>query len=678
MTIGKKNITLKLHWSYYLLAAIVLLTIYSYRFIFTQSYDFNYLEDFYNYSQWVVPQSPRIMGDGELYSYAAGTLLQGDDPFRVNPEVPPLGKYLYSLSILIFSNPLITSVLMYIAVVICFYHLAKHIYGSSIKTNLLTTIFASSAILITQIQDSTLDLPQVLFFITYLLSVKYLIKNKPEKTWSLPVILSGILLGIFSAIKAPLLTPLIIIYTLYLFRKNNITKYILPIIIVGFLTYLASYFQYFFLGNSLISWVKNQLWILNFYKNSQATKTPLSVISYLISGYFYKDKVLTYVPEWNLSWLFGFILMFKKLKNISISQKEEINDIKLLLLILIIFFLFTPFSKRYVLLILPLLILLLGQIQKKLLLIPFVFIHLLHYLFFIQTESIKPITNFRTRIQEQRYEDAYQHLTKDSKKNISRQSFTSTLRKVDESLQVSSAEVSLKNPPIISSNSIINSPFSISRFTPIGNYQLDRKINLIKENNQWLVEWDWQIVSPEFTASDTLLMEIESVIGGNLVTADNRQLSWSGEKDYLFILGLDHQDNELFQHVSNITGVEFDKIRAKTYVKSDVGAKIPIGFIGWDVNLESLNQVIDNKNIIIEKRIGRLYPQGLIDRKYLKKIQLVEREHPEIFPTVGGEIYLIKSDKTIPIFKSISISGKNVVLDQEIHQVLDENAAILF
>ena len=79
----------------------------SYRFVFTQGYDLNYLEDFYNNSQWVVPQSPRIMGDGELYSYAAGTLLQGDDPFRVNPETPPLGKYIYSLSILIFSNPLI-------------------------------------------------------------------------------------------------------------------------------------------------------------------------------------------------------------------------------------------------------------------------------------------------------------------------------------------------------------------------------------------------------------------------------------------------------------------------------------------------------------------------------------------------------------------------------------------
>ena len=268
MIFGKNKISFKSHWSYFLLVAVVFLTIYSYRFIFTRSYDFNYLENFYNNSQWVVPQSPRIMGDGELYSYAAGTLLQGDNPFRVNPETPPLGKYIYSLSILIFSNPLIFSVLMYLAVVVCFYYLARHIYGSSTKTNILTTIFASSAILITQIQDSTLDLPQVLFFIAHLLSVIYLIKNKPKNIWSLPIILSGVLLGIFSAIKVPLITPLIIIYDFYLFRKNDLTKYIFPIIIVGFFTYLTSYFQYFLLGNSIIDWAKNQLWVLNFYKNS--------------------------------------------------------------------------------------------------------------------------------------------------------------------------------------------------------------------------------------------------------------------------------------------------------------------------------------------------------------------------------------------------------------------------
>jgi len=677
MIFGKGKISFKSHWLFFLLALIVFLTIYSYRFIFSKGYDYSYLEDFYNHSQWVVLQSPRVMGDGELYSFAAGNLLRGADPFSVNPETPPLGKYLYSLSIIIFNNLLIMSVLMYLAFIVCFYYLTKHIYGSSTKTNVLTIIFASSAILITQIQDTVLDLPQALFFTAHILSVIYLIKNKPEKTWSLLTILSGLLLGIFSATKVPLITPLILIYDFYLLRKNNLIKYILPIIVVGFITYLASYFQFFFLGNSVIDWLKNQLWIFNFYKNSKAPKTPLSVISYLISGYFYKDKILTYVPEWNLSWLFGFLLIFKKFKNAPTAQKEEINHIKLLLLILIVFFLFTPFSKRYVLLILPLLILLLGQIQKKLLLYSFTFIHLLHYSFFIQSESTRPITAFRNRIQEQRYQDAYEHLTSNSKSSISRESFTTILRRADEHLQVSSVEVGLNNPPTISSKKSITLPFSINRLTPIGNYQLDRNIILNKEKSQWLVEWDWQIVSPEFSPNDSFSIEVESVVGGNLTTADNRQLSWSGEKDYLFILGLDNKDDQLLQHVSDITGVSREIIRAKAFVLSDVGAKIPIGFIDWNINQESLDYAIDSHSIILEKRRGRIYPDGLLGEKYLSKIQSVERKYPEIFPIVGGEINLIKSDKVIPIFKNISVPGKNIDLDQQIHQVLDKEAVLM-
>src|SRR3989344_5051910 len=42
--------------------------------------------------------------DETLYSFNGGALVQGTSPILVNPEIPPVGKYLIGLSILFFNN----------------------------------------------------------------------------------------------------------------------------------------------------------------------------------------------------------------------------------------------------------------------------------------------------------------------------------------------------------------------------------------------------------------------------------------------------------------------------------------------------------------------------------------------------------------------------------------------
>ena len=83
-----------------LLLGIIIITLaYFSRWIFLYHFDPIYWENTYYESQWNVPNSKRGIGDDGLYRYVGYRLVNnGENPFNINYEVPPLGKYTYGLS----------------------------------------------------------------------------------------------------------------------------------------------------------------------------------------------------------------------------------------------------------------------------------------------------------------------------------------------------------------------------------------------------------------------------------------------------------------------------------------------------------------------------------------------------------------------------------------------------
>jgi hypothetical protein len=89
-------------WLSYLVGGFVVVAIFTTLF-FSRSFllqapDVAHLTDLYHHSQWSVPLSTRTISDDQLYLVAGAELAQGAQPFAINPEVPPLGKYLYALA----------------------------------------------------------------------------------------------------------------------------------------------------------------------------------------------------------------------------------------------------------------------------------------------------------------------------------------------------------------------------------------------------------------------------------------------------------------------------------------------------------------------------------------------------------------------------------------------------
>lgn len=99
------------------------------------------LKKTYNASVYGTKYGPFIK-DEYVYSYAAGALIKGTSPILINPETPPLGKYLIGLSILVFNNENISIVISVILSYFLLFLLGKQFLTSN-TTALLPSLFLS-------------------------------------------------------------------------------------------------------------------------------------------------------------------------------------------------------------------------------------------------------------------------------------------------------------------------------------------------------------------------------------------------------------------------------------------------------------------------------------------------------------------------------------------------------
>ena len=87
-----------------ILIAYLGLVTYTNRALLFSTFDEAYWKNKYEQSQWKLPLSVRTIGDDGLYLYVGYRLVHGNDPTSSNAEMPPLGKYLIGISIVLFGN----------------------------------------------------------------------------------------------------------------------------------------------------------------------------------------------------------------------------------------------------------------------------------------------------------------------------------------------------------------------------------------------------------------------------------------------------------------------------------------------------------------------------------------------------------------------------------------------
>lgn len=651
---------------------IIGLSIFASRSAILNKIDLAYLEDLYAHSQWSMPLSTRIMADGDLYQVAGDRLIKGASAFSINPEMPPVGKYLYGLGIAWWHNPYLISTGLYLTAILLFSAVSFKFLPNRQLSKIAILLFSLSPIVVSQISQTALDLPQLVFLLAHVLTILSLNQTKRPSNYFILLGLSGVFLGLFAASKMPILVlPILLVDFLYFKKSKRIISVVLLALVTGII-YLASYTPTLLTQKmSLVDWLKNQLWMINFYKISKVENNPSYYLSAIFLGRFkgwWENSAWQQVQEWTILWLISILATIKLGFN-NFFKKPTSNEISYAVN-LSMAFLFTwllmPFWSRYFLLAIPFLIIGLVKLfaDQQRLLSGLTIISLIWFLFYLLPNPKLLMDTVEEKFNASNYQDFYHFLVTD----VDRAKFYSTLKELE--LNTLSESVSLKftnrpklNPWIKEAKLDVQIEYK----TPIGSYKRHCQMPIIIKQNQWRLIWNWQCLAPNFQSDDELKTLVFYAQQGSLIAADGTILSQWGEDDFILVdtQQMKNDDVQLKPALAALFKLKVAEIEKKLYIDYRGSNQAPLGFVPRDSSPAIIGQLKMNGAVSFIAKPARIYhPQLSVDD--LNLVKAIERQYPELFGQDGGEFIYVSHDEAEVLFDKEVINGQNIRLKEKL------------
>ena len=310
------------------------------------------------------PPCKRLFLSDEDIHIAAGYLYaKGSDPIVYNFQHPPLIKYLYGYSIILFHNPYFVQIGLGILFLFLTYFLSLKIFKKT-QISLLACLFLIADPLFLGISSNALlDLGQGVFLLLYFLLMLFY-----EESF----LLQGITLGLLFASKfwgGSIFFILII--TLYLLYKHqfNFKRYLMHFC-VAVLVFSLIYIKTFINKGGFFNIIIFELKTFKFWTHHSVTAIYGSSLFLFLTGYLKSwwgnNYFLTQGGTWSLIWPIIFIITVFRL--IKLLMKKEVKKEFLIAFIPVSYLFYlgieAPFT-RYFIIILPFFYMILANLIIK-------------------------------------------------------------------------------------------------------------------------------------------------------------------------------------------------------------------------------------------------------------------------------------------------------------------------
>lgn len=647
--------------------------LYFQRDVFLRPYDVAYWEDRVAHSQWFLPISKRIIGDDGLFAYVGYKLVSGADPSGLNAETPPVGKYLIGLSILIFNNASYAGLFLGIGSLVLFYFLSGLFLKEQSARLFFVALLSLDPLFFTQFWNAWVDMTQLFFLLGNILIFLKLLKANGGKRLFL-ALMAGVLLGLFSQTKLAILLP--IIFSLeggYLFFRR-MRKEIFFVIFAAAVTILAVYTKYFLLGNSLFDFLRLQKYILNFYIQSQLEVHIAAIWSTLILGKFpdIVGGIPTTFEEWSLLWPLITILGIAGLLG-SLVTKQTPTTIKgISLFVIFSFFVFTfiPSYPRYLLILLPFLYLfaihkgtdLLPSRSKSIIPVMILLFALVNSFIFLQRSPDSRLERFFYNLSHQYFQDIYhEDLAKASLPSVDRKAFREITQQtlLDATVKALEIEELERNTSRFSEGGLVKIKIRY-KTADLGFFEEEKVVELVKENGQWKVWWDWDILLDKFRPTFTI--ESNTIYGnrGSLFDAQGNVLA-QDTTGYLIEVRpeeIDQTKEETMVNVISNVGKNSKLVMQNIYLENPLpNSFIPIATTYVDLTEKQKNLLSSFPSLRLTPFRTRHYykdfdPQSIQNTEYLDETRIyssynyhgirgVEMEHDaRLWGFSGGSLFI--------------------------------------
>jgi len=511
--------------------------IYWNRALLFSRFDETYWKDKYEQSQWKLPLSQRTIGDDGLYMYEGYRLIRGGDPITLNAEVPPLGKYLIGICILLFGNAHVFGFLTTLFLIASTYVLSKIVFRQTLPALIIAVLLATDPLIINQTTLTMMDALQTLFlmlFLTVLFQATSLTKNRRIVISAL----CGLLLGLFSETKVPLLAPVLVMAGIvYLWKQTKHIRDIAMFLLCAFAGYLLPYAGYFLHGYSFIDWLKLQKWMISFYSHGNISPTWGSSITTLIAGYY--QNLFSHgwerAAEWSPAWA---VLLFSSLASIAAWVHSRNKDQKwgiLFFTLSLILGIYTviPFWTRYLVAVLPLLYIAAGatlmHLPKRVMFI------LVFALLLVNVTSTIPrlITTPRAtaaqviyNIEHMFFTDLYEDTTMSFRARADRETFRRFGLTTMAQGEIEHIEITPEGalPSGFASPQTLNA--TVTFFTrQLGSFTGHVSIPFVREDGRWRIPWQWSYMIPDLTETRVLETTVIPARRGTIHASDKKPLA---------------------------------------------------------------------------------------------------------------------------------------------------------
>ncbi len=293
---------------------------------------YSYLKELYGSSQYVNKKNAGIIPDQALESFAAGAFLKGMNPILIIHDQPPLGRYILSLSILLFDNVNTIMVLLFFLSGLGVYLVARLTLNNSLFSLVPLAIFINEPIFINKFYNSPLLEPIQLPFIIF--ALYFFMQGIISKNYVKWFILTSVMLGFVISIRFFILGAFLILAMIlyFLIQKQFNKKFALFLLTlpIAIFVLLISYTRTIQLGSSILHIFGIQKYIFNYHKAQLSL--PFSFWDLLLFNRWHTwwgTRAITSDIQWIIFWpisafltlAFSLLGVFKK---ILVSEPEKI------------------------------------------------------------------------------------------------------------------------------------------------------------------------------------------------------------------------------------------------------------------------------------------------------------------------------------------------------------------
>ncbi len=329
-------------------------------------FDLKRTQGLYEISQYVKKEKAAWIPDETLFSYAGWYYLNGGSPILINPENPPLGKYLIGLSIRLFNNEKIPSLIFGFLSLFSFYLVCRLFFKNSWLSLIPVAFFSWERLF----REQFISLPLFeTFALTFLNFSLYFFIKAGKSRWCF--LASSFFLGALWATRPWMATiPLImamVIYLLFVQRNFKQFWFWLTTTSLALIVLLLSYLKLFLEGWSPAKVLSVQKWILWYHQSRLIEFGSVWPLIYLNRWYvWWGDKPFLPMVQWSIFWpiittlalIFSVLVFFKtiglakaRLKNFEFDRR--ITVLCLWVVFYLAFLSIGNISSRYLFYLLP-------------------------------------------------------------------------------------------------------------------------------------------------------------------------------------------------------------------------------------------------------------------------------------------------------------------------------------